>query len=313
MMNIIDHLGIRDRTSAMQVSAMCQRVENHVVGAPSGIMDQVASCAGVEGSLMRLVCQPHELRDPLKLPVGIRAVGINSNVKHSVGGGHYGKTRCAAFMGHAIILEEIRRLGREAGRELIADPMNGYLANLDPEDYKRFFRPRVPEVMRGSDFITKFGKTIDTATQPEPDVEYHVQLATDHHVLESRRVKEFARHLEEAGSRLATAAQRKLSLDKAGHLMYASHKSYTDSALLGAPECDVLVDLVRKNESAGLYGAKITGGGSGGTVAVLCDTGERASEMLHKIMAEYQIRTGKMPTLFESSSPGGWAAGTRLA
>jgi L-arabinokinase len=312
MMNIVEHLGIRDRTNAMQVSAMCQRVENHVVGAPCGIMDQVASCAGLEGSLMRMICQPHEIGEPLKFPVGIRAVGINSNVKHSVGGGQYGKTRCAAFMGHAIILDEMRRFGKEAGRELIADPMNGYLANLDPEDYKRFFRPRVPEVMRGSDFIAKFGKTVDTATQPEPDVEYHVQLATDHHVLESRRVKEFARHLEEAGSRLATAAQRKLSLDKAGHLMYASHQSYTESALLGAPECDLLVSLVRKNESAGLYGAKITGGGSGGTVAVLCDEGDRASEMLRAIMADYQSRTAKVPTLFESSSPGGWAAGTRL-
>ena len=38
--------------------------------------------------------------------------------------------------------EEMRRFGTEAGRELIADPMGGYLANLDPEDYKRFFRPR---------------------------------------------------------------------------------------------------------------------------------------------------------------------------
>jgi galactokinase len=312
MMNLVEHLDIRNRVDPMKVSAMCQRVENHVVGAPCGIMDQVASCAGLEGSLMRMVCQPHEIGEPLKFPVGIRAVGINSNVKHSVGGGQYGKTRCAAFMGHAVILEEMRRFGRETGRELIADPMRGYLANLDPEDYKRLFRPRVPEVMRGADFIAKYGSTIDTATQPEREIDYHVQFATDHHVLESRRVKEFARHLEEAGSRLATAAQRKLSLDKAGHLMYASHQSYTESALLGAAECDLLVALVRRNESAGLYGAKITGGGSGGTVAVLCEEGERASAMLRTIMAEYQTQTGNVPALFESSSPGGWAAGTRL-
>ena len=312
MMNLIEHLNLRDRLDPMRVSALCQRVENHVVGAPCGIMDQVASCAGLEGSLMRMTCQPHEIGEPLRFPVGVRAVGINSNVKHSVGGGQYGKTRCAAFMGHAIILEEMRRFGNEAGRKLVADPMRGYLANLDPEDYKRLFRPRLPESMKGGDFIARYGRTFDTATQPQPDVDYHVQLATDHHVLEARRVREFARHLEEAGSRLATAAQRKLSLDKAGHLMYASHKSYGDNALLGASECDVLVDLVRANEPAGLYGAKITGGGSGGTVAVLCDEGDRAGAKLREIMSEYERRVGNAPTLFEASSPGGWAAGTRV-
>lgn len=312
MMNLVDHFDIRDRVDPMKVSAMCQRVENHVVGAPCGIMDQVASCAGVEGAMMRMVCQPHELGEPLKFPLGIRAVGINSNVKHSVGGGQYGRTRCAAFMGHKIILEEMRRFGAEAGRELVADPMKGYLANLDPEDYKRLFRPRLPETIRGDDFLARYGATIDTATRPEPDVTYPVQSATDHHVLEARRVREFARHLEEAGSRLATATQRKLSLDKAGHLMYASHKSYTDNALLGAPECDLLVDLVREREHHGLYGAKITGGGSGGTVAVLCDESERAGEALRQIMDVYQSRTGKTRALFEASSPGGWAAGTAL-
>jgi hypothetical protein len=45
--------------------------------------------------------------------------------------------------------------------------------------------------------------------------------------------------------------------------MYGSHLSYTNDAMLGADECDLLVDLVRARESAGLYGAKITGGGSG--------------------------------------------------
>ena len=56
-----------------------------------------------------MVCQPHELQPSLALPSGVRVVGINSNVKHSVGGGAYGQTRCAAFMGHKIILETMRK------------------------------------------------------------------------------------------------------------------------------------------------------------------------------------------------------------
>jgi L-arabinokinase len=300
----------RQGLTPMRVAAMCQRVENEIVGAPCGIMDQAASTAGEAGALMRLVCQPHELQAPLLLPDGIRAIGINSNVKHSVGGGQYGRTRCAAFMGHKIIVDKMRQMGAQSGREMVADPMNGYLANLDLNDYKKFFRPYLPETIKGGQFLLQYGPSIDRATSVEPDTQYHVQSATDHHVFEAHRVREFVRYLEEA-ARLDTAdAGRKLLLDKAGHLMYASHISYTKDARLGADECDVLVDLVRRRESAGLYGAKITGGGSGGTVAVLCDISPSADAAIDEILAEYESKTGRKADAFVTSSPGAWAVGT---
>ena len=311
MMNLIDHFSLRDRLDAMKVGAMCQRVENEIVGAPCGIMDQITSAAGRAGSLLRMVCQPHEMKEPLKLPDGIRVVGFNSNVKHSVGGGEYGRTRCAAFMGHKMILEQMRKFGIEAGRELIADPMRGYLANLDTDDYKRFFRASLPESMMGKSFIEQFGSTIDTATHVDPNMNYHVQPATDHHVLEARRVREFVRHLGEA-SASTDPKSRKLSLDKSGHLMYASHKSYGDNAHLGATECDAIVELVRANEAGGLYGAKITGGGSGGTVAVLCDESSLADKTLAKVMHEYQSRCNRTPSITTGTSDGGWWIGTKL-
>src|SRR5687767_1733618 len=146
-----------------------------------------------------MLCQPHELQAPLKLPPNIRVIGINSNVKHSVGGGTYGRTRSAAFMGHKIILEKMRAMGAAVGRTLEGDPMNGYLANLDADDYKKFFRPYLPESMRGRAFLEQFGATIDTATKVDPEVDYYVLGATDHHVLEARRVRNFAAFLEEAG------------------------------------------------------------------------------------------------------------------
>ena len=92
--------------------------------------------------------------------------------------------------------------------------------------------------------------------------------------------------------------------------MYASHLSYTNDAMLGAPECDVLVDLVKKRERAGLYGAKITGGGSGGTVAILRDEGTRADAALAEVMEEYRRGTGREPELFDGTSPGAWHVGT---
>jgi galactokinase len=299
--------------SAMDVAAMCQIVENEVVGAPCGIMDQVTSCVGEAGKLLRMVCQPHELEPPLPLPAGVRVLGINSNVKHSVGGGAYGRTRCAAFMGHRIILDKMRRMGQAAGRELAADPMRGYLANLDPDDYKRLFRSALPETIKGKDFLDHFGMTSDTVTRVDPDTEYLVQHAVDHHVLEARRVRRFVEFLQQAATEDIEARERGSALDRTGHLMYASHISYTNDAMLGAPECDLLVDLVRKRERAGLYGAKITGGGSGGTVAVLCRTGESADAAIAGIMAEYEKQTGKSPEAFTGTSDGAWHCGTAVA
>jgi L-arabinokinase len=289
----------------MRIATMCQSVENRVVGAPCGIMDQVSSLCGRAGQLLRMVCQPHELKEPLKLPTGVRVVGINSRVQHSVGGGQYGLTRCAAFMGHTIILDLMRALGVRAGRPLVGDPMKGYLANLDPEDYKRLFRRGVPEKISGEDFLSRCGPTIDTATAPLARQEYFVRQATDHHVLENRRVHRFAGLLEEAGGKPHGTREQGILLDQAGHLMYASHRSYGRNALLGAPECDLLVDLVKKREPrGGLYGAKITGGGSGGTVAVLCDIGERVDELLAEILDEYERATGNKPEAFTGTSEG---------
>lgn len=294
------------------ISSLCQAVENRIVGAPCGIMDQVTSCLGEAGTLLQLLCQPHTLLPALRLPAGVRVVGINSAVKHSVGGGMYGKTRCAAFMGHRIILEQMRQLGQNAGRTLEGDPMNGYLANLHSDDYKRLFRSSVPEMMKGLDFLEKYGPTIDQATVVHPDHEYHVRQATDHHVFENRRVRHFVEFLEQAGREPADSAQRRGLLNKAGHLMYASHRSYTDSALLGAPECDLLVQLVRDREGLGFYGAKITGGGSGGTVAILADAGERTDTGIEQIMHEYEKQTGHKPEAFLGTSPGAWTVGTTL-
>ncbi|CAN5415955.1 hypothetical protein BH10PLA1_BH10PLA1_12910 [soil metagenome] len=312
MINLLDHFGIRSQVDPMIVAEMCQHVENDVVGAPCGIMDQASSCAGEAGSLMRMICQPHELQQPLFLPKGIRAIGINSNVKHSVGGGMYGRTRCAAFMAHKMIYEIMRQMGAKAGKTMTADPLGGYLANLDPDDYKKYFRPYLPEYMKGGEFLIKFGSTFDTATRVEPDVNYHVQHAADHHVLEARRVRNFVEFLTDAAPETEDSKTRRDLLNKAGHLMYASHLSYTNDAMLGADECDLLVKLVREREHAGLYGAKITGGGSGGTVAVLADEGPTVDQAIADIMAVYEQQTGRKSEAFLGSSPGAWAAGTAI-
>ena len=66
--------------------------------------------------------------------------------------------------------------------------------------------------------------------------------------------------------------------------MYASHQSYTMDAMLGTPECDALVAAVRSREYAGFYGAKITGDGGGGSIAVLADDTDRVRETVVEII-----------------------------
>jgi L-arabinokinase len=315
MSALLAHFGVAGRQEAsggvtpMRLATLCQQVENEVVGAPCGIMDQATSVYGRAGTLMRMICQPHELLHELAVPAGMRFVGIDGGVRHSVAGGQYGRTRCAAFMAHRIILQLMRQIGAAAGRELLADPLNGYLANLDPDDYKRIFRPRLPDRIKGGEFLLKYGPTIDTVTRIEPDTVYEVVHAADHHVLEARRVQNFAKFIEQANAMGAAAIgsrDRGLALDKSGHLMYASHQSYTMDAMLGCGECDLLVTLLRSRERNGIYGARITGGGSGGTVAVLCETGGSTDAALAEVMAEYGRRTGKTPILLSGSSDGAW-------
>jgi galactokinase len=308
MKNLVDHFQLQNAMDGLKLAELCQQVENRLVGVPCGIMDQVASCLGEPGRLLRLVCQPHELQEPLKLPAGVRIFGIDSGVKHDVGGPAYARTRCAAFMGHRIIFEKMRQLSADVGREMIGDPMRGYLANLDPDDYKAFFRPSLPRGMSGRDFLDRYGQTIDPVTVVEPDVEYAIQQATDHHVLEARRVRRFATFIEQA--QVSDSPQRGSPLERAGHLMYASHQSYMMDAMLGAPECDLLVRLFRQHERAGFYGARITGGGSGGTIAILANCSPKVDDAVGEIMAHYERETDRQPALLAGSSPGAWHAGT---
>jgi L-arabinokinase len=312
MMNLVDQFSLREKLDAMHLAAMCHEVHNGIVGLPGGLTDHIAGCLGEENALVRMICQPHELLPSLALPAGIRFVGINSGVKQNVKDGVYAETRCAAFMGHTIIVNKMREMGQAAGRPLLSDPMRGYLANLDPDDYKRLFRPYLPAAIIGEQFLSNFGPTIDIATMVDRKATYHVQQATDHHVLEAQRVRRFAELISASNDAPSGTREQGILLDKAGHLMYASHLSYTNGAMLGATECDLLVKLVRQREPEGLYGARITAGGSGGTVAVLCDRSDRADAAITQIMEEYEKETGRKTEAFLSPAPGGWHVGTAV-
>lgn len=62
------------------------QVENCVVGAPCGVMDQMTSALGQAGTLLALRCQPAEMLDPVAVPSSIRLWGIDSGIRHRQAG-----------------------------------------------------------------------------------------------------------------------------------------------------------------------------------------------------------------------------------
>src|SRR6185295_16420752 len=66
-----------------------------------------------------------------------------------------------------------------------------------------------------------------------------------------------------------TPTTREATLRALGDLLYQSHAGYS-SIGLGCPETDEMVAAVRAlGPKRGFYGARVSGGGSGGTVVVL--------------------------------------------
>ena len=235
---------------------LAQAVENDVVGAPCGLMDQLASHLGVAGALLPLRCEPEVwVGEPLALPAGIRFERHPSGVEHAVGGDAYGRARCAAFMGRRIL---------ETDHDLAP---GSALAEVDADEFSAGLEPTLPAELRGADFLARYGESPDPQTAIVPERMYPVRAATAHPVYEHRRIRRFAETLRRARreGRALTAAE----LRRLGEAMTASHRSYTAIGL-GHPATDALVAILLAQPD--VYGARVTGGGVGGTVVALAST-----------------------------------------
>lgn len=279
-----------------ELAILCQKVENLVVGAPCGVMDQMTCACGDAGQLFALLCQPAELQPPVEIPASVTIWGIDSGVRHAVTGADYGTVRVAAFMGYRILSELAGLQARRAGDacvEIEDSRWHGHLANVSPGEFELEYVPRLPETLDGAAFLARYGGTTDLVTRVVPDRVYPVRASTAHPVHEHFRVCSFMELLRR---------DSRASIQLAGELMYQSHASYSACGLDSA-RTDQLVRMVRAlGKERGLYGAKITGGGSGGTVAVLA--GASARPAIDEVVKEYTRETGYQPHVFSGSSPG---------
>lgn len=245
------------------LALLAQNVENAIVGAPCGLMDQLTCSCGAHGSILPILCQPDKTLPAVILPEDMLIVGWPSGVKHSVGGHSYGVARTAAFMGKAI-------LEKSLGKSL------SFLAELAPSALRES-ATRLPENLTGADFRIFYKGVSDPLSKIDERESYPVRAATFFPIEESHRSRIAVEIL--SGRRVSEEGRALL-----GELMFQSHLGYTAMGL-GCEETDAMVQSIReKGPAAGLYGARISGGGSGGTVTVLMH--RTALPLLEKLHSE---------------------------
>jgi len=104
------------------------------------------------------------------------------------------------------------------------------------------------------------------------------------------------RHVVTENARVlaAVTAMRASDLPRLGQLFNASHDSQRDDYEVSIPEIDLLVELACADDR--VYGARLTGGGFGGSVVILSRAG-CGRAVAERIVAGYRQRSGNEATI----------------
>ena len=114
---------------AKAMAVASRRAENGWVGVASGIMDQLVSACGVEGSALLIDCRSLETR-PVPLPPGTQVVILDTGTRRGLVGTAYNERR-------AQVDAAALAFGVEVLREVSMDTFGALEATLDPTVRKR--------------------------------------------------------------------------------------------------------------------------------------------------------------------------------
>ena len=255
----------------------------------------LTALAGTDaGSLLQIQFHPRVSFETLEMPAGVMVAGARTSLERPTTPKRLLDTRICAEMGRQMIVE-LQRIDGASG-----DPTEGRLAAVTPTEYVKRFRDRLPTKISGKAFTGRFGALRGLNGELDPAVIYKIRSRSEHHIYENRRVHEFAASIGRA-RRSGDSA----SLIRAGELMYASHWSHSQRCGIGGVETDHVVSAVRaRGPKAGLFGAKVTGGGAGGEVVVLMRDDEAARQALAEAVVQAQAASGRTIETYLGSLPG---------
>lgn len=140
-----------------QLAAAARRAENDVVGAPTGVMDQMASLHGQAGSLMFLDTRSMAIEQvPLELTDhGLALLVIDSRAPHALVDGEYAERHASCARGAEV-------LGVAMLRDVPAVGLEETLARL-PED---LLRRRVRHVVTENDRVERMAAALRSGADP---------------------------------------------------------------------------------------------------------------------------------------------------
>ena len=206
--------------------------ETGLVGAPVGIMDQMAASLAAPDAALFIDTRSLAF-EQLALPSSAELVVIDSGIKHQHAGGEYRVRRQEC-------VDSARRLGVRALRDVTVE-------------------------------------ALASAALPTP-----LDRRARHVVTENVRVVEARDALQRGDAR------------RFGELMDDSHRSMRDDFEVSTPEIDALVAIAQRE--AGGFGARMTGGGFGGSVVMLVARGA-AYEIADLVATRYRAEHGGTPTI----------------
>jgi galactokinase len=129
-----------------ELAALCQRAEQRASGVPCGIMDQLASLAGVDGHALLIDCHDLTVR-PVRVPSWLEVVVVHSGEERALAGSAYAERRAQCEAAEARVgplrLASIDALGaiddgvvRRRARHVVTENarVRGFAAALEAQD-----------------------------------------------------------------------------------------------------------------------------------------------------------------------------------
>lgn len=238
------------------LARLCQHAENAFVGVPSGLMDQMASATCRAGNLLFFdvgaQTTEHIPFDPAAH--GLRLLVIDTQAHHSLADGEYAKRRACCEQAAAILgLDSLRDI-ENADEALAILATAASVPRADRDVLVRRVRHILTENARVQQVVDRLrngGSGEGSADSGGSGVGSNARNAGN--------VGNNARNVGNAGGAGS-------GVGSIGSILTASHLSMRDDYQISCAELDVAVDAAL---AGGALGARMTGGGFGGSAIAL--------------------------------------------